>query len=133
MTNKDEMYCFLKRIFDRKLMTKFLINIFDYEGLEDFNYISRVSMKEDMVILDVYDNITDNRFNRYCFDFNAKAKSFFNNLKNDVFVTKIAVLNIKEKKDKLIKLAYLFNLSYEKRIKYAKTFLDDVFINLFSK
>ena len=130
MTYKNEMYNFLKKIINKKLLTKFLINIFDYTGLEDYNYISRLSSNKDAIILDIYDNVTVNRFNRYCFNFNKKSSTVFNEEYNNVFVTNIAVLNTIDDNNNLIKLAYLFKLSKKDRIEYANTFLDKEFINL---
>ena len=130
MTNKNEMYSFFRKIINKKLMTKFLINIFDYEGLEDYNYISRLSSNKDSVILDIYDNVTENRFNRYCFNFNEESKTIFNEEYDNVFLTNIAVLNSTDDDNKLIKFAYLFNLSKKDRVEYGSTFLDKKFVDL---
>ena len=128
MTKKKELYDFLKCIESNNLMTKFLVNIFHYIGLEDYNYISRISMNDNSVILDIYDNVTENRFNRYYFNFDKNSKSFFNEKYNNVFVTSISVMNSNDEDNNLIKLSYMFKISKSKRVEYAKTFLDDEFI-----
>jgi len=128
MTKKKEMYTFLKCIESNNLMTKFLINIFHYDGLEDYNYISRIGMNENLVILDIYDNVTENRFNRYCFNFDKDSSSYFNEEYNNVFITNIAINNSFDEDNNFIKLSYMFKISKSKRVEYAKTFLDDEFI-----
>ena len=125
-----DIYDFLNKVFDKNLMTKFLINIFDYDDLKDYNYISRVSENNESVILDVYDNITKNRFNRYCFNFDREGEYVFNEEYDNIFITNINVLNTEDSDNKLIKFAYLFKLSYEDRIRYAETFLDKEFISI---
>ncbi len=127
MTKKEKLFKFLKRVSNRKLMTKFLINIFDYDGLEDYNYISRISMKDDSVILDVYDNVTENRFNRYCFNFIKSDKAFDTRERDNVFVTEINILSLTDTDNKLLKFAYLFKML---DIEYAKAFLDKEIVGI---
>ena len=130
MNKKEMMLRFLRKIKYRKLMTSFLINIFDYNGLHDYNYIYRIEDNNDDIIIDIYDNISANRFNRYIFSFSNLEKDYQVYEKDSVFVTIINVINSKDNQNKLLKLAYLFNIDKEKMLDYANTFLDMEFIKI---
>ncbi len=133
MTKKNDMYIFLKKIEAKKLMTFFLIDIFNYIDFNDYNYISRICKKRAAVILDVYDNVTDNRFNRYWFDFSKNNQKYFVKETNNVFVTHINILSNNETSNNLFKLAYLFKISYKERVEYAKSFLRKEIVNILKK
>lgn len=136
MTNKDLMYKFISNIYHEGLITKFLKLILNYHNLSDINYIFRISLVDDTVIMDVFDNISDNRFNRYFFEFKKGKNSFVVNELDNVFVTKIKVLSLSKKyplDNNLLRLAYLFKHRPSRMIKYAKTFLSDDFIVILAK
>ena len=129
MNNKDIMREFIKVINDGGLMTKFIMNIFDYNEINDYNYIFRLIDKNDEIIIDIYDNISDTRFNRYIFNFvdNDNIKEYID---DDVFVMRICILDIDDSYDKILKFAYLFKLDYHKMIDYANSFLNVEFVNI---
>ena len=131
MTKKNMFKLFINKINDRKLMTKFIINIFDYEGLQDYNYIFRMIDGNNEVIIDIYDNVSDNRFNRYIFSFVNRDYVFKVSEEGNVFVNYISVLNMVDSSNKLEKLAYLFKLDEDEiMIEYASTFLDIEFVDI---
>ena len=110
MNNKDLMYKFIKDIEASKLTTIFICDILKYQELNDYTYIFRIKEESTNIIIDIYDNISINRFNRYIFHF-SKPKNK-NDItiteKNNVFVTDINVLNSSQNNDNnLVKLAYL--------------------------
>ena len=111
-------------------MTKFIINIFDYEGLQDHNYIFRMIDGNNEVIIDIYDNVSDNRFNRYIFSFGEKDYTFKVLEEGSVFVNYISVMNMVDSDNKLEKLAYLFKLDENKMLDYANTFLCKFFVDI---
>lgn len=133
MNKKELLEIFIKTIQKNKLLTEFIQNIFDYKNLHDYNYIFRISTNREEVIIDIYDNISNHRFNRYVFSYN-RGKYTTNVIEeNNVFVTYIDVLNLTGSNNKLYKLAYMTILKKEKIIDYAKTFLDNKFINILKK
>ena len=136
MNNKDLMYKFIKDIEASKLTTIFICDILKYQELNDYNYIFRIKEESTNIIIDIYDNISINRFNRYIFHF-SKPKNK-NDItiteKNNVFVTDINVLNSSQNNDNnLVKLAYLFNINKKEMSKYSKTFLSSEIVNLLMK
>lgn len=130
MTRKNMFKLFINKINDRKLMTKFIINIFDYEKLQDYNYIFRMIDGNNEVIIDIYDNVSDNRFNRYIFSFVNKDYVFKVLEEGNVFVNYISVLNMVDGNNKLEKLAYLFKLDEDEMLGYANTFLNKIFVDI---
>ena len=130
MNKEDIFFIFLKEIEKEKLITKFLNEIFEYNDLCEYNYIYRAVEKDNSIVIDVYDNISNNRFNRYVFLF-SNGKCDKRVVKEDnVYVTYINVLNIKDGNSKIDKLAYLMNLDKDKMIIYGNTFLDKDFIDI---
>ena len=137
MNKKDILYTFIKTIEKKQLLTKFIKNIFDYENFNDYNYLFRMTENSNQIIIDIYDNISDNRFNRYIFNF-SRSNYYTRVIKEgNVFVTYINVLRIGDSNNKLYKLAYLINLNKNKMYEYAGTFLDkefvDILINIIKK
>lgn len=124
MNKRDMLYRFIKRIERSKLLTLFIQNIFDYDNLYDYNYIFRINKEGDNLVIDIYDNVSVNRFNRYIFNYDNKVINNDNSCDNNVFITYINVNNMKDSNNKLYKLAYLFKLEDDKIITYANTFLD---------
>lgn len=134
MTEKVLLKEFMETIEKNKTLTQFIINIFDYEDFHDYNYIFRLIENDDNVIIDIYDNISENRFNRYIFSFVNGNYDYKVTEEKNVFVNYINVLNLNNCDNKLLKFAYLFKLNDNNlRIEYAKEFLDDVFVNLLIK
>ena len=133
MCNKDLMYKFIKTIELNGRLTNFIINIFDYKNFHDYNYIYRFISDKDKLIMDIYDNISINRFNRYIFNFDDDNFIIKKREENNVFITNICVKNVINNENKLLKLAYLFGLSDDDKIVYARTFLDDEFVIILNK
>ena len=134
MNNREIMLRFFRSIKYHNLFTNFLIKVFDYHELTDHNYIYRLQSDTDSIILDIYDNVTVHCFNRYIFSFNCLEKNFQVYENDGVFVTIINVLNSDGlSKNKLIKLAYLFSLEKSGMLNYAKTFLNEEFVEILSK
>ena len=128
MNKKDILYTFIKTIEKKQLLTKFIKNIFDYENFNDYNYLFIITENSNQVIIDIYDNISDNRFNRYIFNF-SRSNYYTRVIKEgNVFVTYINVLRIGDSNNKLYKLAYLTKLNKNKMYEYASTFLDQEFV-----
>ena len=130
MNKKDLLYIFIKTIEDRKLLTNFIKNIFDYENFHDYNYLFRIINNDSQVIIDIYDNVSDNRFNRYIFNFSRSNYDIRVIKEGNVFVTYINVLKTEDSDNKLYKLAYLTRLNKSKMIEYAYTFLNKEFVNI---
>lgn len=133
MTNSELMYNFILKIYNDGLTTKFLKQIFDYRNISEINYIFRVSLKEKIVVVDVFDNISRNRFNRYFFEFKRDKKYYIVDEHNNVFTTRIKVFSLSKKHvldSNLLKLAYLFKQCPSKIVEYAKTFLSDELVNV---
>lgn len=124
------LYKFIKRIERSKLLTLFIQNIFDYDNLYDYNYIFRINKEGDNLVIDIYDNVSVNRFNRYIFNYDNKVINNDNSCDNNVFITYINVNNMKDSNNKLYKLAYLFKLEDDNMIAYANTFLDQKIVTI---
>lgn len=121
------MYNFINELYNNNLITKMLKDIFNYINLEDYNYLFRVSYDENSVIIDIYDNVSTNRFNRYYFIFNELLDSCSNFEKDNVFVTDINVFSASGN-DAIYKFAHLFSLDIKEMVEYASTFLDKEFV-----
>lgn len=130
MNKKSIMWEFINVINNRNLMTKFIKNIFGYKNFYDYNYLFRMIDNNDEIIIDIYDNVSDNRFNRYIFSFNDKEYEFRMIEEGNVFVSYISVLNIVCCDNNLLKLAYLFKIDEILMVDYAKNFLDNVFVEI---
>lgn len=130
MNKRDMLYRFIKRIERSKLLTLFIQNIFDYDNLYDYNYIFRINKEGDNLVIDIYDNVSVNRFNRYIFNYDNKVINNDNSCDNNVFITYINVNDLKDSNNKLYKLAYLFKLEDDNIITYANTFLDQKIVTI---
>ncbi len=126
------LYRFIKSIQRRKLLTLLLENIFDYKNIHDYNYIFRIINEKDQIIIDIYDNVSDNRFNRYIFSFDKYQKKT-NYTNNNVFITYINVFDIEKINNKLDMFGYLFTLDNDKMVGYALTFLDERIVEVLKK
>lgn len=133
MKEKTLLNNFLAKVEQEKKLTEFIVNLFDYENFHDYNYLFRRIDNRDNVIIDIYDNISDNRFNRYIFSFDKADYDYEVTEEKNVFVHYITVLNLKDSDNKLLKFAYLFKLDKKSRIEYAKKFLNDYFVDLLKK
>lgn len=125
MNKKVIMSRFIEKIEDRKLMTLFIKELFDYDNFNDYNYLFRMKDDNKRVIIDIYDNVSSNRFNRYIFSFTKGDYDFKLVEDKNVFVSYINILNLYDSDNKLLKLGYLFRIRKNKMIDYAKTFLTD--------
>ena len=124
---------FIRLIKKEKELTNFIAFICNYKDFNDYNYIFRLLEKEDRVVIDIYDNISNNRFNRYIFSFsnnNLKTKVI---KENNVFITYINVNTLKEGNNNLYKLAYMFKLNKKEMIIYASTFLESKYIEILKR
>lgn len=130
MNKKDIMFRFIKKINDDKMTTNFIKNIFGYENFFDYNYLFRMINGDNEIIIDIYDNVSDNRFNRYIFFFDECDYSYYVIEEGNVFVNYISVLNIYNIDNNLLRLAKLFNIDNNDMIMYAGSFLDRVFVNM---
>ena len=132
--NKKSVMCeFISEINNRNLMTLFIKNIFNYEDFYDYNYIFRMIDTDNEIIVDIYDNVSDNRFNRYIFSFISLGYDIKVVEEGNVFVSYISVLDVMDDDNNLIKLAYLFKIGIDLMTQYANSFLDDVFIEILNK
>ena len=130
MNKKDIMYKFIKAIEKEKLLTLFIKNIFDYQNFYDYNYLFRITSDTKKISIDIYDNISENRFNRYIFIFSSGPFKIKTDEKNNVFITHIYIENVVDSQNKLLKLAYLFKLKPHEMIPYAKKFLDNKIVTI---
>ena len=133
MNRKSVMCDFINEINDRKLMTKFISNIFGYENFYDYNYIFRMIDNDDEIIIDIYDNVSDNRFNRYIFSFVDIGYDIKIVQEGNVFVNYISMISVLDSDSKLLKLAYLFKMDDNKMLDYASSFIDDVFVKILTE
>ena len=131
--NKMRMIAFINYIEEHNIMTLFIKNLFDYQELYDYNYLFRLKVIGSNVIIDIYDNVSNNRFNRYIFNFNDEKDNYHSVNSDNVYVTYLNVLRTCDSENKLDKLAHLFSLKKREMYDYAKTFLDDIFINILRK
>lgn len=123
MNKKGLMVAFIKEVGNRKLMTLFISNLFEYKDFHDYNYLYRVQETKKKVIIDIYDNISNNRFNRYLFSFTKGKYDLKIKEDKNVFVSYINVLMANDSDNKLIKFAYLFKINKNRMIDYAQSFL----------
>lgn len=130
MNNRVIMMNFINEIERLKLMTNFIKNIFEYEEFEDYNYLFRMKYIKKVIIIDIYDNISSNRFNRYLFSFTKGDYDVKVVETNNVYETYINVYTMNDSDNKLYKLAYLFSLNKRMMINYAKSFLNQEFVDI---
>ena len=134
MNKMDMMIRFIKMIEKSKMITDFIKNIFGYTNLNDYNYMFRVFIDNGKMIMDIYDNFTVNRFNRYVFNFLDCDYVVLDKKEDYVYVKYISVLNIKvNNNNNLYRLAYLFNLDNDRMLEYASSFLDISFVDILKK
>ena len=130
MNKEILMFDFLKVIYDRGLITKFIKNLFNYNEINDYNYIFRLMNLQNEVIIDIYDNFSINRYNRYVFSFDNDDYEIKVNKEGFVYVKYISIFNVKNLDDKLLKFAYLFSLNSDDMVEYASSFLDSEFVEI---
>ena len=130
MNKKELLVNLINIIKEKKLLTYFIKTIFDYDNINDNNYIFHIEENNEIIIIDIYDNVNDNRFNRYIIDY-KKGRVKNRIIRNsNVFITYIDALNIKNNDNKILKLVYLTTLDKKNIIAYANTFLDYKFIDI---
>lgn len=130
MKNKKIMSEFLDSLSKNNKLTLFFKIVFNYKVLNDYNYISRFVNKRDYFIIDIYDNVLDNRFNRYIFDFKNDNYVININSLDDVIVTSICVNGSYFPSNNLMKLSYMFSKHNQDIIAYGKNFLPDEILNI---
>lgn len=132
MNKKLIMKEFINVIYDKGFMTKFIKSVFNYDEINDYNYIFRMIDNDNKVIVDIYDNVSITKFNRYIFDYNDCNYIVKEAIEDDVFVKYISVLNTSDSDDNLLKFVYLFNIDKIRMLEYANTFLDDEIVDILS-
>lgn len=131
MNQKVLMKDFITLIEKSNLMTLFISNMFDYQNLQSYNYLFRMKEERNSLILDIYDNISNHRFNRYIFSWQAGEYDIKVTEDNNVFVTYIHIKNVtNDNNNKLLKFAHLFNIEEDEMIEYANTFLDPSLVKI---
>lgn len=124
MNRRRMMGLYLKKLERSKLLTRFIALLFDYKDFHDYNYIYRMVEENKRIIIDIYDNISSNRFNRYIISFKENDKGYNIQEMDNVFVTYINVFKIENADNMLLKFCYLFTLEVDEMVEYAKEFLD---------
>lgn len=124
VNKKDMMYKFIQLTEKNNLLTQFLINVFGYIEIYNYNYIFRVIDKEEQIVIDIYDNVSLNKFNRYVYDFSLESVNIMDYKDGDVYVKKISVLNSCDTDINYLKFAYLFKISVENMESYALNFMN---------
>lgn len=135
MNKRVLMKEFIETIDRRKLMTQFIKNMFNYQELYDYNYLFRIKEKGNMIVIDIYDNVSNNRFNRYIYCFSPGKYMIKIEERDNVFVNYINIMNIDKDnyENNIIKLGYLFKLKKNKMIEYAHKFLSDEVVDILSE
>lgn len=135
MNKRVLMKEFIETIDRRKLMTQFIKNMFNYQELYDYNYLFRIKEEGNMIVIDIYDNVSNNRFNRYIYCFSPGKYMIKIEEKDNVFVNYINIMNIDKDnyENNIIKLGYLFKLKKNKMIEYAHKFLSDEVVDILSE
>lgn len=135
MNKRVLMKEFIETIDRRKLMTQFIKNMFNYQELYDYNYLFRIKEKGNMIVIDIYDNVSNNRFNRYIYRFSPGKYMIKIEERDNVFVNYINIMNIDKDnyENNIIKLGYLFKLKKNKMIEYAHKFLSDEVVDILSE
>ena len=129
--NKKRVMCdFINEINNKNLMTLFIKNIFEYEEFYDYNYLFRMISTDREIIIDIYDNVSDNRFNRYIFLFEDLGYDIKVIQEGNVFVSYISINDVIDSDNKLLKLAYLFKIDDNLMLEYASSFLDNIFVSI---
>lgn len=125
VNKKEFLREFINKISSKSsLLTMFIRDIFDYKNFYDYSYLFRMKEEDNSIIFDIYDNVSDNRFNRYIFIFDSGKYDIKTVEECNVFVTNIYVHSVREGNDsKLLKFAYLLNLEYDEMERYASLFL----------
>lgn len=120
---------FLEVIYEKKLLTDFLNDIFEYKNFCDYNYIYRLGSDNESIIIDVYDNVSTNRFNRYiyCFSNNSKDNYVVREIDN-VYVHYYDVFRIEKIGDKKKMFGHLFTISCNDMLEYARIFMDNKYV-----
>lgn len=127
MNKKDIMKKFINMVINRKLFTRFINTVFEYDILRDYNYMFRIKDINNKIIIDIYDNVSVNRFNRYVFDF---VSDYIDVCDYYVTIKYIDVMNSEDGSDNLSKFSYLFKIDDHMMIDYANSFLDIEFVNI---
>lgn len=133
MNKMSVMIRFIEMIEESNLITDFIKNICGYKNINDYNYMFRMFSNDNEIIIDIYDNFTDNRFNRYIFNFLDCDYVVLDEIEDYLFVKYISILNIKDSDDNLYKFAYLFRLDNNMMLDYASSFLDAKFVDILKK
>ena len=133
MNNQKIIIKYLNTLKRNKQLTSFISYIFDYKNLNESNYIFRMKKENNNIIIDIYDNISKNKLNKYIFNYENSTQAIKKSRVNDIYVTNIYMKNLKNSRTKIYKLAYLFTLNKKDMENYAKTFLKQEFIELLLK
>lgn len=120
---------FLELILKKGLLTDFLNDIFEYKNFKDYNYIYRLGSDKESIIIDVYDNVSVNRFNRYIYSFvDNDEYDYMVEVHDNVYVHYYNIFILGDKLDKRMMFGYLFTLPYEEMIEYARGFMNTKYL-----
>lgn len=135
MDKKEVLREFMDRISSKScLLTMFIRDIFDYKNFYDYSYLFRMKEEKNSIIFDIYDNVSDNRFNRYIFIFDSGMYDIKTIEECNVFISYIYVYSIENAENsKLLKFAYLFNLKYSDMESYASGFLSKKVVEVLAR
>lgn len=130
MNKKDLFIKYIKSIIKRKKLTLLVNNIFDKKIIDDNSYLFRLINNKNQVIIDIHDNVSTNRFNRYIFDFGNTNKEYETKVIDGVYITYIGINNIKTYHNNIQKFASLFNRHNKNILSEAKIFMDNELIDI---
>jgi hypothetical protein len=123
MCGKEIMAAYLRSLNNKNKLIKLLKIFFGYKDIKKDNYLVRLYEDDDRVVMDIYDNINDNRFNRYIFDFKNTLGIIVREYRTNVYITEIYIRTINKTNKLILKFAYIFKLKDEEMNGYAKNIL----------
>ena len=123
MCGKEIMAAYLRSLNNKNKLIKLLKIFFGYKDIKKDNYLVRLYEDDDRVVMDIYDNINNNRFNRYIFDFKNNLGTIVREYRTNVYITEIYVRTINKINKLILKFAYIFKLKDEEMSEYAKKIL----------
>ena len=124
------MHDFLTKIKERNLLTDFIKDIFGYSNINDYNYTYELNIHDNIIIIDIFDKINNNRFNRYMFSFDKGNYDIKVINEDNIIITKIYINNLKDSNNLLYKFAYMFKLNNNDIVNYANTFLNKKYVEI---
>ena len=124
MKKRELMREFINLLDRRNLLTLFIKNIFNYNEFNDYNYLFRMIDDSNKIIIDIYDNVSEHRFNRYIFNFGRKMYGDDKVFSDNVYITYINIVYLKEDVIDIFRLGYLFKIRKNMMLEYAMSIFD---------